>query len=416
LPPPEEVFLLLPGGRRFRFLSPCRFRAPFSWAGISCRVAEVGRGRLEEALRFLREQGKHRVFLSPSLRRLAGRPPWSLFSLRVAVEASFLLLPLPAGEARGMVVGAWLEAAVVLGQKVGQLFLGGSSPRLESVARALYREWGLPVQIVGDIKRGLSASDIIIAAEEGEGEVRPEAVLWDLSSGGRWGGGRGFREAFFRFPLRFPGAPPGLLPSWAAEPFAGKVSLELRGVSGGGRVISLDTGEAGYLEYGAPKVEREMEEKEEVILTREGLRKLEEELEYLKTIKRREVAERIRLAREFGDLAENAEYDEAKNEQAFLESRILTLEKTLRQARVVVEEELEPDRVNVGSRVVLEDLDSGEEFFYTVVGPSEADPSSSRISYRSPVGRALMGRMPGEVVEVRLPYGMARYRVKAVSR
>lgn len=159
-----------------------------------------------------------------------------------------------------------------------------------------------------------------------------------------------------------------------------------------------------------------MEQSKEVLLTPEGLKKLEDELEHLKSVKRREVAERIKVAREFGDLSENSEYEEAKNEQAFIEGRIITLEKILRNARIVDEESVNPAQVNVGSRVVLKDLESGDVHSYTIVGPSEADPRQSRISYQSPVGQAVMGRGAGQVVEVRLPNRLARFEIVQVSR
>jgi transcription elongation factor GreA len=154
----------------------------------------------------------------------------------------------------------------------------------------------------------------------------------------------------------------------------------------------------------------------EVLLTAEGLRRLEEELEFLKTVRRREVAERIKLARDFGDLTENSEYEEAKNEQAFVEGRILTLEKLLRNARIVSDNEVDPQSVNVGSTVTLRDLGTGEIVSYTIVGSSEADPAQSRISYQSPVGQAVFGKPVGSQVEVRLPGGFARYEIVAVSR
>jgi len=155
---------------------------------------------------------------------------------------------------------------------------------------------------------------------------------------------------------------------------------------------------------------------QEVLLTPQGLQKLEQELEFLKSVKRREIAERIKVAREFGDLAENSEYDEAKNEQAFIEGRIAALEKTLRNARVVVEEDVDPLTVNVGSTVTLRDIDSGELLSYTIVGSHEGNPKEKRISYESPVGRAVMGRRVGETVEVRLPAGLARFQIVAITR
>lgn len=153
-----------------------------------------------------------------------------------------------------------------------------------------------------------------------------------------------------------------------------------------------------------------------MLLSAEGLRKLEEELQYLKSVKRREVAQRIKQAREFGDLSENSEYEEAKNEQAFVEGRIIELEKMLRNARIVSDEEIDPSKVNIGSTVHLIDVDSGEEVCYTIVGSNEADPAALRISYQSPVGKALFGRSVGEVVEVRVPAGTLRYQIVRIER
>src|ERR1700761_6703626 len=133
----------------------------------------------------------------------------------------------------------------------------------------------------------------------------------------------------------------------------------------------------------------------DVILTPEGLEKLKQEIEYLSTTKRREVAERIKEAREFGDISENSEYDDAKNEQAMLEARIATLEDKLRSASVINAAELSPDVVRVGSSVVVKD-DKGKEATYTIVGSTEADPSANRLSNESPVGKALVGRKTGE--------------------
>lgn len=157
-------------------------------------------------------------------------------------------------------------------------------------------------------------------------------------------------------------------------------------------------------------------EANEVLLTPDGLRKLEQELEYLKSVKRREIAERIKTALEFGDISENSEYEEAKNEQAMVEGRIVALERLLRQARVVDEEGVDPSEVNIGSSVTLRDLATGEVTTYTIVGSSEADPGRRRISYLSPVGRATMGRRAGDQVEVRLPGGTARFEILSVSR
>ena len=147
----------------------------------------------------------------------------------------------------------------------------------------------------------------------------------------------------------------------------------------------------------------------DVILTPEGLEKLKQEIEFLSLDKRREVAERIKEAREFGDISENSEYDDAKNEQAMLESRIMTLEDKLRSASVIDASELSPDVVRVGSQVQIKD-DKGKSLTYTIVGSTEADPSAQpkRQSNESPVGKALLGHKKGDVVDVTLPTGKAR--------
>ncbi|EKP95911.1 MULTISPECIES: transcription elongation factor GreA [Thermaerobacter] len=154
----------------------------------------------------------------------------------------------------------------------------------------------------------------------------------------------------------------------------------------------------------------------ELLLSAEGLRKLEEELQYLKSVKRREVAQRIKQAREFGDISENSEYEEAKNEQAFVEGRIIELEKMLRNARIVNDDEIDPTKVNIGSTVYLKDVDTGEEVQYTIVGSNEADPAALRISYQSPVGKALFGHSVGDVVEVKVPAGTLRYEIVRIER
>jgi transcription elongation factor GreA len=145
----------------------------------------------------------------------------------------------------------------------------------------------------------------------------------------------------------------------------------------------------------------------DVILTPEGLEKLKAEIAYLSNEKRREVAERIKEAREFGDISENSEYDDAKNEQALLESRIAQLEDKLRAAQVIDASELDADVVRVGSTVSGED-DQGRVFEYTIVGSTEADPAARRLSNESPVGKALVGRHKGDSVSVQLPNGKAR--------
>lgn len=152
------------------------------------------------------------------------------------------------------------------------------------------------------------------------------------------------------------------------------------------------------------------------ILTAEGLRKLEEELEYLKTVKRREVAERIKAAKEFGDLAENSEYEDAKNDQAFTEGRILQVEQMLRNATIIDNHDSPSDEVVVGSTVRLKDLTTGEDLMFMIVGSPEADPDEDKISNESPVGRALLGKRKGDVVEIMVPAGKIRYSVLQIKR
>lgn len=149
----------------------------------------------------------------------------------------------------------------------------------------------------------------------------------------------------------------------------------------------------------------------QIILTPEGLKKIEQKLDYLKSVRRREVAERIKQAIEFGDISENSEYEDAKNEQAFIEGEILTLEKMLRNAKLIDEDEISADVVTIGSTVLLKDLEMGDELEYTIVGSAEADPSEFRISNESPVGEAILGRPVGSVVEVHVPAGSIKYEI-----
>ena len=149
----------------------------------------------------------------------------------------------------------------------------------------------------------------------------------------------------------------------------------------------------------------------EVILTPEGYEKLKQEIDFLSNDKRREVAERIRIAREFGDIAENAEYDDAKNEQAMLEHRIATLEERLLAARVIDAGDISSDVVSIGSRVKLKDMDAGETVEYHVVGSAEANPAEHKLSNESPVGKAIIGRKKCEVVEVAAPRGSLKFKI-----
>jgi transcription elongation factor GreA len=146
----------------------------------------------------------------------------------------------------------------------------------------------------------------------------------------------------------------------------------------------------------------------DVILTPEGLEKLQDELEVLQTDRRREVAERIKEAREFGDIAENSEYDDAKNEQMMLEARIAQLEERLRSAQVIDAKDISTDCVQVGSIVHVKDEKTGKSVKYTIVGSAEANPAENRLSNESPVGQALIGHKRGEIVSVQVPRGPAR--------
>src|SRR5437867_5087033 len=153
----------------------------------------------------------------------------------------------------------------------------------------------------------------------------------------------------------------------------------------------------------------------EVILTPEGYKKLQQEIEYLSNEKRREVADRIRIAREFGDIAENAEYDDAKNEQMLLEHRIATLEERLRDARVIDKKSVPKDVVSVGSHVKLRDVDAKKTFEYDIVGSAEANPAENKLSNESPVGKAIIGKKKGETVEVSAPRGTLKFKILEIK-
>ena len=158
-----------------------------------------------------------------------------------------------------------------------------------------------------------------------------------------------------------------------------------------------------------------MSEKE-VFLTVEGLEKLEEELDLLKAVKRREIAERIKVALDFGDISENSEYDQAKNEQAQLEERIAKLEMMLRNARIIDEDDISIDVVGIGSKVVVKDIEYDEEMEFTIVGSAEADPYEGRISNESPVGSALLGNKVQDIVDVMVPDGIIKYEILTIAR
>ena len=154
----------------------------------------------------------------------------------------------------------------------------------------------------------------------------------------------------------------------------------------------------------------------EIPLSPEGKLKLQEELNYLRVVRRRDVAERIKLAREFGDLSENAEYEDAKNEQALLEGQILKLEKILRNATITQGGDGVPENVAVGTTVTIKDLSKNEIYEYTIVGSQEADPARMRISNESPVGRGLLGQKPGAIVSVMVPAGTFKYEIISIRR
>jgi len=153
----------------------------------------------------------------------------------------------------------------------------------------------------------------------------------------------------------------------------------------------------------------------EVILTKEGYAKLQKEIEYLSNDKRREVADRIRQAREFGDISENAEYDDAKNEQAMLEHRIAVLEDRLRAAHVLEKKDIAKDVVSVGSLVRLKDIDANKTIEYRIVGSAEANPSENKLSNESPVGKAIIGRKKGETVQVTAPRGALKFKIISIA-
>lgn len=154
----------------------------------------------------------------------------------------------------------------------------------------------------------------------------------------------------------------------------------------------------------------------EVILTQDGLKKLEDELEHLKSVKRREVAERIKVAIGYGDISENSEYEDAKNEQAFIEGRVMTLEKMLRNARIINNDEVDINTVSVGSIVTLKDMEFGEFVEYTIVGTAESDPLNQKISNESPVGKAILGKKKDAMVDVNVPAGVIQYQIIDIKK
>lgn len=153
----------------------------------------------------------------------------------------------------------------------------------------------------------------------------------------------------------------------------------------------------------------------QVKLTEDGLKQLEEELEYLKTKKRKEVSEKIKVALGFGDLSENSEYDEAKNEQAQVEARIVSVENMLKNAIVIGESERDTSKVELGATVTIHDIEFDEDITYKIVGSTEADPDEGRLSDESPLGKSLMGKAEGEMIDVDAPAGVIQYKILKIS-
>jgi transcription elongation factor GreA len=154
---------------------------------------------------------------------------------------------------------------------------------------------------------------------------------------------------------------------------------------------------------------------DEIIVTKEGLAQLEAELDDLKYVKRKELAARIKLAISYGDLKENSEYHSAKNDQSFMETRIIILEKLLNKAKVVDSEGLDPSIVNIGSNVILNDIEFSEKLEYQIVGPSEANVSDNKISYESPLGKELIGKKVGSIISVDAPMGIIKYELLEIK-
>lgn len=158
------------------------------------------------------------------------------------------------------------------------------------------------------------------------------------------------------------------------------------------------------------------EQQNKTVLTEEGLKKLEAQLDYLVSVRRNEVSEQIAIARGFGDLSENAEYDEAKKEQAKVEEEIVRLTNTIRTAVVVADSEISTEKVSVGTSVRVKDVDTGDEDVYAIVGAEESDPYKNKISNESPVGAGLLGAKRGDVVSIEIPAGILRYEILDITR
>lgn len=159
-----------------------------------------------------------------------------------------------------------------------------------------------------------------------------------------------------------------------------------------------------------------IEMNKETILTEKGLQELERELEHLKTVGRQEIAEKIKVARSFGDLSENSEYDEAMSDQGKMEARILEIEYMLKNVKIIDEDNINTDKVIVGSKVTIKDLETKEKLTYQIVGFAQADPDNGRISDESPVGKALLDKKVGETVNVEVPAGVISFKIMSISK
>lgn len=159
-----------------------------------------------------------------------------------------------------------------------------------------------------------------------------------------------------------------------------------------------------------------MAEEKGTVLTESGLKKLQEQLDYLVSVRRNEISEQIAIARGFGDLSENAEYDEAKKEQAKVEEEITRLQVTIRTATVVADDEITTERVSIGTIVRVKDLDENETYEYAIVGANEADPAENKISNESPVGAGLLGAKRNQIITITIPAGVIRYKVMSIKK
>lgn len=159
-----------------------------------------------------------------------------------------------------------------------------------------------------------------------------------------------------------------------------------------------------------------MAEEKSTILTESGLQKLKEQLDYLVSVRRNEISEQIAIARGFGDLSENAEYDEAKKEQAKVEEEITRLQQTIRTATVVGDDEITTEKVSIGTIVKVKDMDEGETYEYAIVGANEADPYEDKISNESPVGAALLGAKRNQIITIEVPMGTLKYKIMSIRK